>query len=70
MILEVSAERQLHYMREFVSFIRNTPEERHLNLLKEKPQIIKRVPLHFIASYLGVSRVHLSRIKNALVRKN
>lgn len=69
MILAISAERQLHYMHEFVSFIRDTPEQRYQNLLNERPHIVKRVPQHYIASYLGVSRVHLSRIKSALARK-
>ena len=69
MILEISAERQLHYMHEFVSFIRDTPEQRYRNLLEERPHIVKRVPQHYIASYLGVSRVHLSRIKGALAKK-
>lgn len=69
LILEVAAERQLHYMHEFVSFIRDTPEERYQNLLNERPHLIQRVPQHYIASYLGISRVHLSRIKSVLVRK-
>jgi len=69
MILEISAERQLHYMHEFVSFIRDTPEQRYRNLLKERPHIVKRVPQHYIASYLGITRVHLSRIKGALAKK-
>lgn len=68
-ILMISAERQLHYMNEFVSFIRDTPEQRYLNLLEQRPHIIQRVPQHYIASYLGISKVHLSRIKGALVRK-
>jgi CRP-like cAMP-binding protein len=55
MILDVSAERQLHYMHEFVSFIRDKPEQRYLNLLKDSPHIIQRVPQHYIASYLGIS---------------
>ena len=69
LILEASAERQLHYMYEFVSFIRDTPEQRYQNLLIERPHIIQRVPQHYIASYLGISRVHLSRLKSALARK-
>ncbi len=69
MILAIFAERQLHYMHEFVSFIRDTPEQRYQNLVNERPHIVQRVPQHYIASYLGVSRVHLSRIKSALARK-
>jgi len=69
LMLEIATERQIHYMHEFVSFIRDTPEQRYQNLLNQRPHIIQRVPQHYIASYLGVSRVHLSRIKSALVRK-
>jgi CRP-like cAMP-binding protein len=68
MILQISALRQTHYMNEFVSFIRDTPEQRYQKLLAERPHIVQRVPQHFIASYLGVSTVHLSRIKSKLAR--
>ncbi len=68
MILQVSARRQTHYMNEFVSFIRDTPEQRYRNLLNERPHVIQRVPQHYIASYLGVSTVHLSRIKSKLAK--
>jgi CRP-like cAMP-binding protein len=68
-ILKISAERQVHYMNEFVSSIRDPPAERYRRLLKERPHIIQRVPQHYIASYLGISRVHLSRIKTANARK-
>ena len=67
-ILQTSGRRQTHYMNEFVSFIRDTPEERYQRLLNERPHIVQRVPQHYIASYLGVSTVHLSRIKSKLAR--
>jgi CRP-like cAMP-binding protein len=62
---EINLDRQLNYMRHFMSFIRDTPKERYLNLLKERPEIIKRVPQHYIASYLGITSVSLSRIRSA-----
>ncbi|TGL62075.1 Crp/Fnr family transcriptional regulator [Leptospira sarikeiensis] len=65
-VIRAIFERTFNYMRHFLSFIRDTPEERYLNLIKEKPQIIERVPQHYIASYLGISKVHLSRIKSKL----
>jgi CRP-like cAMP-binding protein len=68
-LLDISFQRQLHYMNEFVSFIRDTPLQRYQNLLNNKPHIIQRVPQHYIASYLGISSVHLSRIKNKLTVK-
>ena len=41
----------------------NTADERYFNLLKDHPNILKRVPLKFIASYLGITPVSLSRIR-------
>ncbi len=57
------------YMKHFFSFIKDTPAQRYLNLIREKPQIISRIPQHYIASYLGISAVHLSRIKNISLKK-
>ncbi|ANH82303.1 cyclic nucleotide-binding protein [Niabella ginsenosidivorans] len=61
-------ERTFDYMKHFFSFIRNTPEQRYTHLLNERPQLIQRVPQHYIASYLGITPVHLSRIKNKLAK--
>jgi CRP-like cAMP-binding protein len=66
--LRLSAARQSHYINELVSFIRDTPEERYQKLLNERPHIVQRVPQHYIASYLGISKVHLSRIKSKLAK--
>lgn len=43
---------------------KNTPQQRYEELLKEYPNIIQRVPQHYIASYLGITPVSLSRIRN------
>lgn len=68
-LLNVVFERQFHYMRQFLSFIRDTPTQRYLNLLREQPHIVQRVPQHYIASYLGITPVSLSRIRNKIRRK-
>lgn len=44
----------------------NTAEERYVNLLNEHKDILKRVPLKYIASYLGITQVSLSRIRASL----
>ena len=69
-LVDISFERQRHYMDEFLSRIRDTPQQRYINLMKERPHIVKRVPQHYIASYLGITSVHLSRIRNKLAQKN
>jgi hypothetical protein len=40
-----------------------TAAQRYENITKVFPNIHNRVPQHMIASYLGVSPVHLSRLK-------
>lgn len=52
------------YQQLFLSRIKNSPQQRYEELLKEYPNIIRRVPQHYIASYLGITPVSLSRIRN------
>ncbi len=40
-----------------------SPEERYLYILHNHPELIRRVPLKHLASYLGVARETLSRIR-------
>lgn len=42
-----------------------SPLERYNKLIKTFPDILQRIPQHYIASYLNISSVHLSRLKNA-----
>ncbi len=49
-------------------FIASSPEERYLNLIKTKPDLIKRVPQHQLASYIGISPESLSRIRRRLMK--
>ena len=53
-----------NYAHLFLSRIKDTPEERYHELLKLHPEIVQRVPQHYIASYLGITPVSLSRIRN------
>lgn len=42
-----------------------SPIERYNNLTRKFPDILQRIPQHYIASYLNISSVHLSRLKNS-----
>lgn len=41
----------------------HSAEVRYANFLKEYPDALRRVPLKYIASYLGITQVSLSRIR-------
>jgi CRP-like cAMP-binding protein len=47
-----------------------TSEEKYQQFLTAFPDIFRRVPLHMVASYLGVSRETLSRIRHAQLKQH
>jgi CRP-like cAMP-binding protein len=46
-----------------------TPKQRYDNITTIFPNIHNRVPQHMIASYLGITSIHLSRLKKAEIMK-
>ncbi|WBX71062.1 Crp/Fnr family transcriptional regulator [Tenacibaculum retecalamus] len=40
-----------------------SPEERYNKLLTNEPKLLQEVPLHYLASFLGISTRHMSRIR-------
>jgi len=52
-----------------MSAISYSAEERYQHFISRFPDIFHRVPLHMIASYLGVSRETLSRVRSQFVQK-
>ena len=53
----------------FAKFKTSNPEERYLNMLTTRPELIQRAPQHQIASYLGVKPESLSRIRKRIFDK-
>ncbi|MFK6999532.1 Crp/Fnr family transcriptional regulator [Flavobacterium oreochromis] len=45
-----------------------TPEERYKKLLENEPKLLNEVPLHYLASFLGISNRHMSRIRKSIVQ--
>jgi CRP-like cAMP-binding protein len=53
-----------------VGLLMLSPEERYLQLVEgNKKKIIERVPQHYIANYLGITPVSMSRIRNRVSKK-
>ncbi|MEL6190750.1 MAG: Crp/Fnr family transcriptional regulator [Bacteroidota bacterium] len=51
------------------SFVLQSPEERYLEFIKTKPDILNRVPNKYIANVLGITPVSLSRIRKRIASK-
>ena len=50
------------------SFLFMTGEQRYLQLLEQHPHIFNRLPLYHIASYLGIERESLSRLRKKIFK--
>ncbi len=54
------------YKDDFDSYKMSSPEQRYLDLVKNRPQLIQRAPQYQIASYLGIKPESLSRIRKRI----
>jgi CRP-like cAMP-binding protein len=59
----------LNMTKRFESIITLSAEERYLELLERRPTLLADIPLYLIASYLGITDVALSRIRNRIFKR-
>ena len=62
---ELLAKQQIN----FDEYKTSSPEQRYLNLLQSRPDLIQRVPQHQLASYLGIKPQSLSRLRARIMDK-
>jgi len=62
---ELLAKQQIN----FDEFKTSSPEQRYLNLLQKRPDLIQRVPQHQLASFLGIKPQSLSRLRARILEK-
>lgn len=51
-----------------LSLLSESAEQRYLNLFTEQPELIRQIPLKYIASYIGITPQALSRIRKRITR--
>jgi CRP-like cAMP-binding protein len=49
-----------------LSFLVQSPEERYIYMLDHQPELLQRIPQHYLANYLGITAVSLSRIRKRI----
>lgn len=62
---ELLAKKQI----DFDQFKTSSPEQRYLNLLQNRPDLIQRVPQYQLASFLGIKPQSLSRLRARILEK-
>lgn len=66
-VLKVIAEQQyLELEKRMFQFQKERAPQRYERLLKEQPDYIRQIPLQYLASYLGITQRHLSRIRKSV----
>lgn len=55
------------YEERVFSFLTQNPEERYLQLIEQQPDLLQKIPQHYLANYLGVTPVSLSRIRKRIL---
>lgn len=56
--------------RRELDIVLKNAQERYLDFMTMHPQIEERIPLHYIASHLGITPTQLSRIRKKLKKKD
>lgn len=64
----VSEEQLVKSQSALSDFIASTPEERYAALVRERPDLVQRVPQYHLASWLGIAPQSLSRIRRRTVQ--
>ncbi|MEM9830031.1 MAG: Crp/Fnr family transcriptional regulator [Bacteroidota bacterium] len=65
----IAEQRFINAQRILSSYILESPEERYQKLLTAQPEWFQRVPQHYIASFLGITPVSMSRIRKRISSK-
>ena len=61
---ELLAKKQI----DFDEFKTSSPEQRYLNLIQKRPDLVQRVPQTLLASYLGIKPQSLSRLRARILK--
>ncbi|WP_194778334.1 Crp/Fnr family transcriptional regulator [Pararhodonellum marinum] len=65
--LKVMAEQQyLELEKRIFQMQKNHALNRYANMIKNQPEYVQKIPLQYLASYLGITQRHLSRIRREI----
>lgn len=62
----VAEQQYLELEQRIFQLQKNNAAKKYKDLLQEQPELIQQIPLQYLASYLGITARHLSRIRKAI----
>ncbi|AZA84630.1 Crp/Fnr family transcriptional regulator [Chryseobacterium lactis] len=62
----IAEQEYLELENRFFQLQRDTAAQRYATLLNNHPDYVKNIPLQYLASYLGITQRHLSRIRKEI----
>lgn len=66
-MMKIMAEREYINLEKRIFLLqRENAEQRYKNLLANYPEYLKLIPLNYLASYLGITQRHLSRLRKSV----
>lgn len=63
LIREYIGDRSMALLKRYLMFLNGTANQRYKYIIKTNPEILKKYPLKYIASMIGVTQTQLSRIR-------
>ncbi|WP_458627095.1 Crp/Fnr family transcriptional regulator [Winogradskyella sp. PC D3.3] len=65
--LKIVAEKEYVELEKWIfNHQKDKAQRRYSDLIKKQPEFIQQIPLQYIASYLGITQRHLSRIRSLI----
>lgn len=61
---------QLFFFEKKQAIINGDAKERFMSLITNRPEIMEKVPLKTVASYLGITQSYLSRLKRNILKQS
>ena len=68
LVMQLNTNQLVQQQISFDTFKKLSPEMRYLHLLEKRPELVNRVPLYHLATYLGITSVSLSRMRNRIAK--
>jgi len=69
LVRKLLIQRLIYAQSVVASLISLKPEERYMNMMESRPDLVQHIPQHILSSFIGITPVSLSRIRKRITEK-